>query len=355
MSESSRNRSSADEQLRRIFSLAPILHARPGITLKELREASGFPTRKDLRKALERLMMFGVPPYSPSDFLTVTIDDRERVFLDFPQGLERPLALTAAEWSAVQRRIQAELEFRRAGDPAAEELREILGRIASFPVEFEAGDTTRSKRELVQEALEDEIQIEFLYRTLASKEPELRRIDPWAMFQQGGVSYVIGYCHLRRAPRFFHLERLESLELLDLPREESPPENLTDFMRQSPIFRNVGEGDAPAGFTAEIAFRPDLRAALEISVGASNVRPLETTPGEADRLHARDAERLSGEDAARPDRRGWLRAECRVSDSLWFRSAIRGFGEFVQILKPDFLRADFLDDLRSIPAPAPLD
>jgi proteasome accessory factor B len=38
-----------------------------------------------------------------------------------------------------------------------------------------------------------------------------RDVDPYGLFQQGGAWYVVGWCHLRKAIRTFHLARIESL------------------------------------------------------------------------------------------------------------------------------------------------
>lgn len=307
----------ADEQLRRIFSLPPIICENQGIRLEELRAASGFETLKELRAGLDRLMMFGVPPFTPSDFITIYVDDDDRVWLDFPLGLERPLALTALEWAAVQQRA--------AREPAHERLRELLSRISTAPVEIEPGEINRGKRALIQEALTDQLQIEFRYRTLASREAELRTVDPWTLFQRGGVSYVIGFDHLRAAPRFFHLDRMDELDILNAPVSRPAPANLLEIVRNSPIFQT-----SRSGYTATIAFHPELRAALAGALDIDSITPW---------------------DPSDPARQGWLQAECRVRESLWFRQFFRGLGPLAVILAPSFLRAQFRADLDETPIP----
>lgn len=322
--------SKAGRDLRKIFSLVPLIHRNQGISLERLRELSGYADRKILRAALDRLMMFGVPPFSPSDFITVYIDEEDRVYLDFPLGLERPLALTPGEWSAVQQVLTEELQFRRAGDPADDRLRDLLARIASIPVEMDPADIFRSKRALVEEAMADSLQLEFRYRTLSSREPEIRRLDPWALFQHNGANYLIGYCHTRTAPRFFHLERMDQIELLDAPQSQPPPENLQELMLRSPIFQNE-----PAGFSVELAFAPGMRAVLEREFKIFNIAPLGVSMenGEFD---------------------GWLRAACKVPESLWFRANLRGLGANVVILSPDHLRESFLQELDEFEMPGEL-
>ena len=44
-----------------------------------------------------------------------------------------------------------------------------------------------------------------------------REIDPYGLARRGGRWYVVGHCHLRRDLRSFRIDRIESVELLDVP------------------------------------------------------------------------------------------------------------------------------------------
>ncbi|MCB1318667.1 MAG: WYL domain-containing protein [Leptospiraceae bacterium] len=317
------------KSLRRIFSLVPLIFHNQGITLERLAELAGITDQKELRRLIEQLMMFGTPPFSPSDFITTYIDEQQRVYLDFPQGLEQPLALTPDEWRAVENLIREELSFQKPGQVNYDHLRDLLKQMSAVPVEVDSGDIVGSRRRLIQEALEDELQLEFQYRTIASKEPEIRRIDPWALFQHRGVSYLLGYCHTRLAARFFHLERMQNLEILDMDAEEQPPENLNEYLTQSHIFQ-----DRPAGFTVHLAFAPELRSVLESTFRITEIEPY--TNGDV-------------------DHNDWLQAECKVRESLWFRAILRGLGPGVRILSPDHLRRSYLEDLNAMEVPGVLE
>ncbi len=313
------------EVLEKLLNLVPILSANPGITLEELREISGFDTVRALRDSLHRMTLVGIPPFSPSDLLEIFIDDDNRVEIVFPLGLDKPLALTPSEWSAVQQVITEQLEFQSLGRTARSQLRDILSQISGVPVSYEATSPFRNKHDLVEEALAEGVQLEFRYSTLSSKEPEIRRVDPWAVFQHRKAEYVIGYCHLRRAPRFFHLERMENIEILDISQDSKPPEDLAGLIKESPIFREEARG-----FTAELAFSPALRPALEQYFRVTDVRALET------------------DDETRKD---WYRASCKINESIWFRATLRSLGPGVAILGPEHLREDHREELESIPVP----
>ena len=310
--------------LKKILGLVPLLHANPGISVSELAKVAGYASKKELRESIEKLMMFGVPPFSPSDFIEVSIDDEDRVYLEFPQGLDRPLALTSAEWTALYRAVKSAMEFRLAGEKPREELSGIVSKLAAFPVEFDSEKLFSARRTVIEEALEDSLQIEFRYRTLASKEMEIRRIDPWALFHHRGASYVIGYCYLRRDARYFHLERMEDIEILDMEQTSSVPENLREILSQSPIF------DAGLqGFQAQIAFDPQLAGAVTAHFGARDIHNIK-----------------EGEAPA-----GWKKAVCSIQESIWFRTMVRSMGPSIMILSPAHLRESHLKELKEIPLP----
>lgn len=347
------------EKLKRLLDLIPILHANPGISLAELKDLAGFRRRSELVEGLNKLMMMGVPPFSPADFIDVYLDDEDRVYLEFPQGLERPLALTPSEWAAVQWVLDREQGALGAGQKARE-VGGLIARFSAVPVADESGDPFQSKRELVEEALEDILQIEFKYRTLSSREPEIRRVDPWLLFQHRGVTYLIAYCYLRQAPRHFHLERMEDVEILDVEQTTRAPDDLDEFMKNSPIFRAT-----PAGFTVRLAFAPALRPALEQFFRLNTLGPFEPDevaggPADVSNEAAPETDAPAGGAPAssapstRDYFRDWLVGECKVQESIWFRTTLRSLGPGSLILAPTHLRLAYAEDLDRIEVPEPL-
>jgi predicted DNA-binding transcriptional regulator YafY len=69
----------------------------------------------------------------------------------------------------------------------------------------------------VAEAWVSQRQLKIMYQPLAAEKPMERVIEPYyiepASF--GHASYVIGYCHLKKAIRTFKVERIESANLTD--------------------------------------------------------------------------------------------------------------------------------------------
>ncbi len=305
--------------LKKLLSLIPILKANPGIRLRDLQRISGYASEKKLHEDLEKLLFFGQPPFTPSDYIDIFIEG-DRVFLEFPQGLDRPLALTPDEWTAVQALLEKETNFYSGGRKNTRHLRNILLRMSQVPLAIEPGPFAR-KQSILMRAIDDSRQVEFHYRSLYSKEAEVRRIDPWAVFANQGTIYCLGYCHTRRSARIFHLERKYKVEILEASQEHTPA--VQSALRESFIFQKN-----PSGFTGEIEFDRTVRPALERIVGL------------------REVKKSAG---------GWFSAKVKIQDSHWFKGVLRALGPHVRLVSPAHLRESFVSELRQIPLPRPIE
>ncbi|MDH5656958.1 MAG: WYL domain-containing protein [Spirochaetia bacterium] len=313
---------SGTEPLKRLIQLIPVLNANPGISLSELIKITDYSSERDLRRDLEKMIMYGVPPFSPADFIDLIIDG-DKIFLEFTPCLDRPLDLTSSEWAAIQDAIAADLKLSSDGGESEKTLKKIQKKISVIPVAFESSPSFHNRRKMIDEAIQDDSQIEFLYRSISSRTPEIRRVDPWAILSHRGISYLIGHCYLRNAARIFHLERVEGIEIVNLPRETPIPEDLDSILSKSPIF------NGPSGFNVTVAFLPEIRSAVEY-----NFFPV----------------KIGSYEGANEAFGGWLQADCPVNESLWFRSMIRSFGNSIVILSPEHMRISFLEELNEIPA-----
>ena len=59
-------------------------------------------------------------------------------------------------------------------------------------------------------------QVSVLYQSAANGKVTKRKIDPYALVFRAGLWYLVGYCHLRTAPRTFRVDRIQKLTLHDL-------------------------------------------------------------------------------------------------------------------------------------------
>ncbi len=322
-----------ETKIKRIFTLVPLIFNHQGIEMSKLQGLSDFSSEKELREALSRLMMFGIPPFLPSDFITIHIDEQERVWLDFPLGLEEPLALPAPEWASVQKLLREELQFSSLGDSNLEELRDLVGRLGRVPVEYEASDILQLKRNIIEDSLSEHLQLEFTYRSLSSQEPEIRRVDPYILFQDNGLSYLIAHCHTRNDIRCFHLERMNHPEILDIIQESTPPDSLHDLVNH---FRSFVK--RPHGFSVKIVIATEMLPYIRSILNVMSVKKWEN--------HSLEHELL-------PKKEGldWLEIVCKIQDSLWFLSILRGMGKEVILLGPKHLQEGYLKELDSFLIP----
>jgi proteasome accessory factor C len=134
-------------------------------------------------------------------------------------ALERAPRLTAREAAA----LLAGLQLVRAvpGVAGSETFSGLVDKLArgasAIPADVvvapERADAVRS---LVARALREGVAVSFDYRA-PDAEPTTRTVDPETVLITGGQWYLQGWCHLRRATRTFHLDRVSSPVLTDIP------------------------------------------------------------------------------------------------------------------------------------------
>lgn len=96
------------------------------------------------------------------------------------------------------------------------------------------------------------------YRSAGSKKKTRRDVDPYGLFVRGGFWYLYGYCHLRKGPRTFRLDRLE---LAREPRTAAEPDySIPDgFSLEEQVSRSApwDFGDEETT-VAVVQFHPDV-------------------------------------------------------------------------------------------------
>ncbi len=75
------------------------------------------------------------------------------------------------------------------------------------PTAIDAGLSER-----LQEVIDRQDSIDVLYRATVQHSAEVRHLSPLLLEERGGRSYLLAYCHTRRANRTFRLDRLQLVE-----------------------------------------------------------------------------------------------------------------------------------------------
>src|ERR1044071_3712817 len=89
-------RTATGSEITRILALVPWLVAHPNTPKAEIAQRFGI-TLDELEHDLDLVLMIGVPPYSPGNYLDVHEDDDGRVSIVLADFFRRPLQLTPAE------------------------------------------------------------------------------------------------------------------------------------------------------------------------------------------------------------------------------------------------------------------
>lgn len=237
----------AKEQVARLLTLVPYLHARGSVRLAEAAAALGC-TPEVLVKDLKVLFLCGLPGGYPDELIDVDLDAIEAedgaaladgvIAVSNADYLSRPLRLTPIEASAVivalralragsapdtaeiVDRALAKLETAAAAGPA------VVG--AEEAEDADSGLTELSTR--LENAAARQVQVELDYYVPARDEVSHRVVDPRGVVRNGGLTYLDAWCHSAEAPRLFRLDRIARADVLEQPvlTEPTAPRDLSE-------------------------------------------------------------------------------------------------------------------------------
>jgi proteasome accessory factor C len=211
--------------LPRLLALVPYLAKHPDVSFAKA--ASDLATTEtQLRKDLEILVMCGVSKYY-SDSLVEVEFDGDTITMHDPQGVRRPLRLTADEATALVVALRA-----LADTPGLVEVEPVLRALAKIeavagaagaPADRVAVELAEESKvdATVRQALEAGRALRLRYWTASRDATTERVVDPVRLMTVAGRTYLEGWCRLREDVRTFHLGRVQEIEVLDEP--SAPP------------------------------------------------------------------------------------------------------------------------------------
>jgi proteasome accessory factor C len=285
----------AGAEIQRILALVPWVVAHPGATTREI--AARFDvTEAQIERDLDLVLMIGVPPYSPGDYLDVEVDDEDRVTIRLAEHFRRPLRLTPAEGLALLAAGRA-LTAVPGTDPEgalATALAKLEAALGSPAVRVEVSEAEHL--DAIREAVAQRERVEIDYWSAGRDELLTRRIDPVTVFFALGAWYVGAYCHRAEGERMFRVDRIRGV-------------------------RRTGERFAPValGLEPDTVYNPrpeDPRVTLRVTPGAAWVA--EAYPTEA------LTERPGGE----------LDLVLAVSERAWLERLLLRLGPDARVVAP---------------------
>jgi len=278
----------AKDQVARLLTLVPFLHARGQVRLDEAAAALDVPAAQ-LVKDLKVLLMCGLPGGFPDDLIDVDLDALEGpeadgvIRVSNADYLARPLRLNPTEATAII------VALRALRNGAKDETREVVDR-ALAKLEAAAAEGTAAPRidpgdagadadlallgVKLQAAADAGRQVLLSYYVPSRDEESERRVDPRGVVNAHGFAYLDAWCHSAEAPRLFRLDRIDRAEVLDDPIETPPeaPRDLADglFARAADTVRTTIRLDPAARWVVEYypveAVRPQPDGSLEVDL-----------------------------------------------------------------------------------------
>lgn len=159
--------------------------------------------------------------------------------------------------------------------------------------------------EKLRRAAREHRRVDVRYQSTSQVEATQRQVDPYALVHRGGWWYLVGYCHLRDAPRTFRVDRIRSLEILG---QTFPP---------------PGDFDIHTYLESEFADTPVVRAKLRFKPEGAHIAVSDRSIWEALEEN--------------PD--GSVDVTLSAPDLIWLASISLSFANLATVLEPPELRA----------------
>ena len=206
------------ERLRRLLLIVPAARRRPGITVEQLARELGLGT-DELRADIELLALVGRPPFSPDDYIDISVDERGRVAVFLDQSFSQPPQLTALEAlalaTAAQETAPADPAVKFGVEKIAAKLppraRELYSTLAHRVAA--AAPVPRGTEELlatIRRAAETRREIALEYDKDGRGQTSERIIRPRAVLDHAGRWYVYAHDVGKDAARTFRADRIRS-------------------------------------------------------------------------------------------------------------------------------------------------
>ncbi|MEU4406979.1 MULTISPECIES: helix-turn-helix transcriptional regulator [unclassified Streptosporangium] len=219
---------STADRLPRLLALVPYLMSHPGAQVPEVAKIFGL-SEKQLIDDLQLVWMCGLPGHTPGDLIDVSWDGGE-IVIDNAETIARPLRLGVDEASALLVALRLLAEMPEFGERDA--LARVIAKFEQASGEGAAAvssqvavevDAAPDALPVVNEALRSRRRLSLRYYVPGRDEITPREVDPMRLVVVDGRPYLSGWCYRAEAVRLFRLDRMLSVDVLDVPAD--PPED----------------------------------------------------------------------------------------------------------------------------------
>lgn len=216
----------ASERARVLLLLVPYLISKEEVSLAEAAAQFDVPV-EEMRTMVEKLTLIGRPgdsgfwqlPHEMFDIDWELLDEQDTIRLTNIVALERAPRLSAREAAALIAGLQLASTVPGVGD--SEVFAGLLSKLSrgasSTPAEvIVAPEPVDEVRIAVSDAVRRGVAVSFRYQA-PDAGPTTRTVDPVTVRIADGQWYLQGWCHMRKAMRTFHLERVSEIALTEIP------------------------------------------------------------------------------------------------------------------------------------------
>lgn len=216
----------AVDRVRAYLTLVPYLLERGQVSLEEAAREFDVST-SEMRSMIEKLTVIGLPgdsgywqqPHELFDINWDLLDEEDVIEITNDVGLRRVPRFTAREAAALLAGLQMVAAVPAVSDSGlvAGLLAKLSRAAADAPADVViAPSAVDEVREAVAAALRARVAVSFRYQA-PDAAPTTRTVDPVQVLITNGQWYLQGWCHMRRAIRTFHLDRVSEPTLTDIP------------------------------------------------------------------------------------------------------------------------------------------
>jgi len=320
-----------NDQVTRQWHLIWLLESSQGLTLDEIvkRLPPDYPRHgRTVRRDLDALEAAGVPlinerfegrvrwrlmegfrklpalSFSPTEVMALVIS---RSLLQPLAGTEIKTALDSAMAKASRLLPPASMDY-------VQQIQSV------FAVGIGPHKTYREHRQTIDrltQAIAKKRTVQMRYYSASRLRTTRREVDPYRLWYASGGLYLVGYCHLRKEPRMFAVERMRAVTLTDHPYQ------------------------MPLGF--------DLEAFVQDSLTVMRGRPIEVELrfDKATAAWAKDRIWHPSQKLTQLKNNG-MTMRLNVADSRELVGWILSFGGGVQVIKPEPLQKAVKDEARKL-------
>lgn len=207
------SRTDAPPQLARVLAMIPWLATHRNVAKTEVAERFGV-SLEQLEADLTLIMMIGVPPYSPGDYINISYEG-DTIDVWLAPYFTRPLQLSAAEGLVLLAggRTLLAVDGSDPDGPLATALAKLEAALGVGEVTVELAQPPFL--DAVRAAAEQGATVEVDYWSAGRDEHTTRRLDPGPPFFALGEWYTDAYCHLRQEQRMFRVDRIRAVRPTD--------------------------------------------------------------------------------------------------------------------------------------------